>query len=172
MGIYQFEERVPDIATTSFIAPGAKVIGSVVLKSFSSVWFNAVIRGDNDLISIGERSNIQDNAVLHTDPGIPLSIGDNVTVGHSVMLHGCVIGEYSLVGIGSTILNNARIGKRCIIGANTLITENKEFPDRSMIMGSPGRLIRQLSEEEMEQLIHVAEIYVKKVSRYKSLKKL
>jgi carbonic anhydrase/acetyltransferase-like protein (isoleucine patch superfamily) len=172
MGIYQFEDRIPDIATPSFIAPGAKIIGSVVLQPFSSVWFNAVLRGDNDLISIGARSNIQDNAVLHTDPGIPLTIENDVTIGHSAMLHGCIIGEYSLVGIGSTILNNAKIGKRCIIGANSLITENKEFPDHSMIMGSPGRVIRQLSEEEMEQLTYIAEIYVKKVSRYQSLKKL
>ena len=172
MGIYQFEQRQPEIADSCYVAPSADVIGSVVLKPFSSVWFNAVLRGDNDLISIGERSNIQDNTVLHTDPDIALTIGNNVTVGHSVMLHGCSIGDNCLVGIGSTVLNNAKIGNSCIIGANTLITEDKVFPDRSMIIGSPGRLIRQLKDEEVEEISRIAEIYVKKIARYQSLKAL
>ncbi|MGI9316256.1 MAG: gamma carbonic anhydrase family protein [bacterium] len=172
MTVYQFEDRVPEIADSSFVAPGARIIGSVLLKPFSSVWFNAVIRGDNDLISIGERSNIQDNSVLHTDPGIPLTIGDNVTVGHSVMLHGCSIGDHCLVGIGSTVLNKAKIGKSCIVGANTLITEGKEFPDRSMIVGSPGRMIRQLREDEIDLLAQIADIYVSKTSRYQTLREL
>ena len=163
---------MPEIADSCYIAPSADIIGSIVLKPFSSIWFNAVLRGDNDLITVGERSNVQDNTVLHTDPGIALTIGDNVTVGHSVMLHGCSIGDSSLVGIGSTILNNAKIGNSCIIGANTLITEDKVFPDRSMIMGSPGRLIRQLKDEEVEEISRIAEIYVKKISRYQSLKTL
>lgn len=172
MGIYQFEQRLPEIADSSYVAPSADIIGSVILKPFSSIWFNAVLRGDNDLISIGERSNVQDNTVLHTDPGIALTIGDNVTVGHSVMLHGCSIEDNCLIGIGSTILNNAKIGKSCIVGANTLITEEKVFPDRSMILGSPGRLIRQLKDDEVEEISRIAEIYVKKVSRYQSLKPL
>lgn len=169
MSVYQFEERVPVIADTSFVAPSADVIGSVVMQQESSIWFNAVARGDNDTITIGSRSNVQDNTILHTDPGIPLNIGDNVTVGHSVMLHGCRIGQNSLIGIGSIIMNNAVIGESCLVGANTLITEGKVFADRSMIVGSPGRVVRQLTDKEVAMLADFAEIYVKKISRYRSL---
>lgn len=172
MAVYQLEDRIPDIADSCFIAPSADVIGSVVLKRHASIWFNAVARGDNDMISIGRRSNIQDNTVLHTDPGIPLIIGSNVTVGHSVMLHGCHIEDNCLIGIGSTIMNNAEVGKYCIVGANTLITEGKKFPDGSMIVGSPGRMIRKLSDEEISQLAQIAEIYVKKIARYRTLKQI
>ncbi|MGB5706965.1 MAG: gamma carbonic anhydrase family protein [Arenicellales bacterium] len=172
MAIYQLEDRIPDIADSSFVAPSSDVIGSVIIKPHASIWFNAVARGDNDLISIGQRSNIQDNTVLHTDPGIPLSIGSNVTVGHSAMLHGCKIGDNCLIGIGSTIMNNTEIGKYCIVGANTLITEGKKFPDGSMIVGSPGRMIRKLNDQEISQLAEIAEIYVKKIARYRSLKQI
>lgn len=172
MTIYQLEERVPEIDQTAWIAPSADVIGSVRMSAESSVWFNAVARGDNDLISVGLRSNIQDNTVLHTDPGIPLTIGDDVTIGHSVMLHGCTIGNGCLIGIGSVVLNEANIGEFSIVGANTLITERKSFPARSLIVGSPGRVVRSLSDDEVKGLAAIAGIYVHKISRYKKLRVL
>lgn len=150
-----------------YIAPGAQLIGRVRLKSHSSIWFNVVIRGDNDWIEIGERSNIQDGSVLHTDPGLPLVVGNDVTVGHKVMLHGCSIGANTLVGIGSTILNGAVIGENCIVGAHALITENKEFPPGSLIVGAPARIARQLSPEEIEQLRLGADHYVANAARFR-----
>ena len=150
-----------------YVAPGAQLIGRVRLKSHSSVWFNVVIRGDNDWIEIGERSNIQDGSVLHTDPGFALTIGSDVTVGHKVMLHGCTIGANTLVGIGSTILNGAVIGENCIVGAHALITENKEFPPGSLIVGAPARIVRQLDPEEIAQLDQGAEHYVANAARYR-----
>ena len=131
--------------------------GNVLLKQDASVWFNAVVRGDNDLITIGEGSNVQDGSVLHTDPGFPLTIGAHVTIGHKVMLHGCDIGEGSLIGINAVVLNGAKIGKNCLIGANTLITEGKEIPDCSLVMGSPAKIIRTLSEEQQARLITIAD---------------
>ena len=131
-----------------WIAPNATVIGDVILKKDASIWFNAVLRGDCENILVGEGSNVQDGSVLHTDPGYPLKIGKNVTVGHMVMLHGCTIGDNSLIGIGAVILNNAKIGKNCIIGAKALITENKEIPDNSLVIGSPGKVVREVTEEE------------------------
>ena len=172
MTIYQLEHRIPDIHENAWVAPSADVIGSVSMAAESSIWFNAVARGDNELISIGERSNIQDSTVLHTDPGIPLIIDDDVTVGHSVMLHGCTIGTGSLIGIGSVILNEAHIGANSIVGANTLITERKQFPERSLIMGSPGRIVRSLKDDEVKSLLAIASIYVHKRIRYRTLKKL
>ncbi len=151
-----------------FVAESADVIGNVILEHNASVWFNAVVRGDNAPITIGENSNIQDCSVLHSDEGIPLTIGKNVTVGHKVMLHGCTIGDNTLIGINSVILNNAKIGKNCLIGANTLIPEGKEIPDGSLVMGSPGKVIRQLTEEQKAMLLKSAEIYVKNFQRYKS----
>ncbi len=142
------------------------------MQENASIWFNAVARGDNDLIQIGRNSNVQDNAVLHTDPGIPLIIGPGVTVGHSVMLHGCEIGRDSLIGIGSIILNGAKLGESCLVGANTLIAEGKEFAPRSLILGSPGKVIRQLSDKEVVGLQQIAEIYTAKIERYKTLKKI
>lgn len=150
-----------------FIAHNATIIGSVRLKNESSVWFNCVLRGDNDWLEIGERSNIQDGCVLHTDPGIRLIVGDGVTVGHKVMLHGCEIGDNSLIGIGSTLLNGAKIGSNSIVGAHSLVTENKEFPAGSLILGSPARLARQLNEEELEQIAGSARIYVENAARYR-----
>lgn len=169
MTIYRLEQRIPEIHPTGYVAPSADVIGSVVMNAASSIWFNAVARGDNDIITIGNNSNIQDNTVLHTDPGIPLTIGDDVTVGHSVMLHGCNIGNGTLIGIGSIILNHAVIGESCLVGANSLVTENKTFPARSMIVGSPARVLRQLTDEEVAHIAAIAGIYVEKVSRYRQL---
>jgi carbonic anhydrase/acetyltransferase-like protein (isoleucine patch superfamily) len=161
-------ERRVECRGDHYIAPNATVIGSVVLEQDASVWFNAVIRGDNDLITVGARSNIQDGAVLHTDPGIQLAIGRDCTIGHMVMLHGCTIGEGSLVGIKAVILNNARIGKQCIIGANALITEGKEIPERSLVVGSPGRVVRQVTDEEVQFVLWNAEHYVEKLKRYRT----
>ena len=144
------------------------MIGRVRLAANASVWFGAVLRGDNELISIGESSNIQDGSVLHTDPGFPLTIGATVTVGHMVMLHGCTIADHSLIGIGSIILNGAKIGTNCIVGANTLIAEGKEIPDNSLVLGSPGKIVRPVKPEEVTQLSLSAQHYVEKWQRYKS----
>lgn len=149
-----------------FIASNASVIGSVILENNVSVWFNAVIRGDNEPICIGANSNIQDGAVLHTDPGAPLIIGNNVTVGHLAMLHGCTIGDGSLIGIHSTILNHAVIGRNCLIGANTLITEGKVIPDHALVVGSPGKVIRSLRDEEIAALHASAMRYTENLARY------
>lgn len=168
--IYTLPNRTPQIHPTSYIAPSADIIGSVVIGEQASVWFGAVLRGDNDLIRIGARSNIQDGAVLHVDAGIPINIGENVTVGHSVMLHGCRIGDFSLVGIGSRILNNVVLDKYCLVGANTLITEGKSFPQRAMIIGSPGKMVRQLTDNEVDNLRNYAALYIKKISLYQKVK--
>ena len=156
-----------------WIAPNANVIGNVILKNDSSVWFNAVIRGDIESITLGEGSNVQDNCVLHTDKGFPLEVGKMVTVGHLVMLHGCTIMDNSLIGIGSTILNNSVIGNNCIIGANSLITEGKIIPDNSLVMGSPGKVVRQVTEEEKKAITENAQRYIDNWKRYvKDLKKI
>lgn len=155
-----------------FVADNATVVGLVRIENNASVWFNAVVRGDNELITIGENSNIQDGSVLHTDPGVPLTIGKNVTVGHKVMLHGCVIGNNSLIGINSVILNGAKIGKNCLIGANSLVTEGKEIPDGSLVMGSPAKVIKSLTEEQQKGLILSAETYVRNFKRFKEQMKL
>lgn len=144
----------------NWIADNAKVIGNVHLKNNSSVWFGAVLRGDIEKITIGEGSNVQDNSVLHTDPGCPVNIGSGVTIGHLVMLHGCTIEDDTLIGIGAVILNKAVIGKNCIIGANALITENKKIPDNSLVIGSPGKLMRQLQDQEIEAVKENAKRYV------------
>ena len=144
----ELKDKKPKNSGENWVAPNATIIGDVTLEKNSSVWFNAVLRGDIENIHIGEGSNIQDGSVLHTDPGFPLKVGKNVTVGHLVMLHGCTIEDNSLIGIGAVILNNAKIGKNCIIGAKALITENKEIPDNSLVVGSPGKVIREVTEEE------------------------
>ena len=149
-----------------WIAPNATVLGNVILKRNASIWFGAVLRGDNDPITVGENSNVQDGSVLHTDTGSPLTIGDNVTIGHKVMLHGCSIGDNSLIGIGSIVLNGARIGRNCLIGANTLITEGKAIPDNSMVMGSPGTVVRELDEAAIAMLRMSAAHYVENWKRY------
>ena len=164
---FQLGERRVECRGEHYIAHNATVIGSVVLDHEVSVWFNAVIRGDNEPIVIGERSNVQDGAVLHTDPGMPLVVGRECTLGHMVMLHGCSVGDGSLIGIKAVVLNRARIGRNCLIGANSLITEGKEIPDRSLVMGSPGKVVRQLSDEEVRFLQWSAEGYVEKLHRYR-----
>ena len=151
-----------------WIAPSATVIGRVTLRSQASVWWGAVLRGDNERITLGEGSNVQDNAVLHTDMGFPLEIGPYVTVGHQAMLHGCTIGENSLIGIGAVILNGAKIGRNCLIGANCLITEGKEIPDNSLVMGAPGKVVREVSAQQAQVLAGSALHYVGNWKRYKT----
>lgn len=166
--IYSLGDRKVELRGEDYwIADNATVIGSVVLLNNASVWFNVVIRGDNDVITIGENSNVQDGSVLHTDPGVPLTIGKNVTVGHKVMLHGCTIGDNSLIGINSVILNGAKIGKHCLIGANSLIPEGKEIPDGSLVMGSPGKVVRELTPEQQQGLELSAMSYVNNFKRFK-----
>ena len=166
MTVYQLPDHVPQIHAESWIAPNATVIGNVRLLRNASIWWNVVARGDNDPITIGENTNVQDGSVLHTDKGVPLSIGANCTIGHMVMLHGCTIGEGSLVGIGSIILNRAVIGKNSIVGANSLVAEGKTFPDGVLILGSPAKVIRPLTPEELESLKHGASHYVENWQRY------
>jgi carbonic anhydrase/acetyltransferase-like protein (isoleucine patch superfamily) len=149
-----------------FVAANATVIGSVVLEDEASVWFNTVIRGDNDVITVGARSNVQDGSVLHTDAGIPLTLGAEVTIGHQVMLHGCSVGDGSLIGIKALILNHAVIGRECLIGAGSLITEGKSIPDRSLVLGSPGKVVRSLSADEVARLRAIAAHYVENARRY------
>ena len=165
--IYSLGERAPELeARTNFVADNATVIGNVRLKSGASIWFNCVLRGDNDTIDVGEDSNIQDGCVLHTDQGFPLAIGKGVTVGHAVVLHGCTIGDNSLIGIGSTILNGAVVGHNCLVGANSLITEGKSFPDGSLILGSPAKAVRSLSDAEIASNAESAAGYVHKAARF------
>jgi len=167
--IYRLGDRRLEIRGDDyFVAENATVIGSVVIEQDASIWFNVVIRGDNDLITIGERTNVQDGSVLHADEGIPLTLGKNVTIGHKAMLHGCEVGDNSLIGINSVILNRVKIGKNCIIGANTLIPEGKVIPDNSMVLGSPGKVVRQLSNEQIAGLKASAAHYVENFKRYKA----
>ncbi len=149
MSIYALYDRIPVLGEGSWVADSATVVGSVVLGRNVNIWFGAVLRGDNEPITVGDSSNIQDGAILHTDEGVPLTLGQHVTVGHMAMLHGCTVGDGSLIGINAVILNNAVIGKQCLIGANTLIPEGKVIPDRSLVVGTPGRIIRGLSDEEV-----------------------
>ena len=168
MAIYQLDDLTPSVHPTAWVADNAQVIGKVTLAENSSVWFGVVIRGDMDMITLGRGSNVQDNSVLHTDHGIALTIGENVTVGHQVMLHGCTIGDGSLIGIGAVVLNGARIGKNCLVGAGSLVTEGKEFPDGSLIVGSPAKAVRQLSPEQLESLRAIPPGYVNNARRYKA----
>ena len=173
MTIYQFDEFTPTIHESAWVAENAQVIGQVTLAENSSIWFGVVARGDVETISVGKGSNIQDNSVLHADCGSPLVIGDNVTVGHQAMLHGCTIGDGSLIGIQAVVLNGAKIGKYCLVGAGSLVTEGKEFPDGCMILGSPAKAVRQLSPEQIEGLKMSAQHYINNARRYQNgLKKL
>jgi carbonic anhydrase/acetyltransferase-like protein (isoleucine patch superfamily) len=169
MPIYTIEGAAPEFPPDGqyWIAPTAVVIGRVRLMKNSSVWFGAVLRGDNDWITIGENSNIQDNCVVHTDPGLPLTVGANVTVGHNVILHSTTVGENALVGMGSTLLNRSRIGNNCIVGANALVAEGKEFPDGSLIVGTPARVVRSLTEPELAMLKLSADVYVANSRRFR-----
>ncbi len=160
MTIYALGDKRPQCAPDAWVADNATVIGSVVLESEASIWFGAVIRGDNELITIGERSNVQDNAVLHTDAGFPLSLGREVTVGHQAMLHGCSVGDGSLIGIGAIVMNRAVIGRNCIVAAGSLVPEGKTYPERSLILGSPAKVARPLTDEEVAALSGSAAGYV------------
>jgi carbonic anhydrase/acetyltransferase-like protein (isoleucine patch superfamily) len=173
MAIYELDSVAPRLSADVWVADSAQVMGNVELAQGVSVWFGAVIRGDTECIRIGRNSNIQDASVLHADVGKPLTIGENVTVGHQVMLHGCTVGDGSLIGIGAIVLNGAKIGKGCIVGAGSLVTEGKEFPDGSMIMGSPAKVVRELTAEQQHGLILSAVHYVENARRFKAgLKKL
>jgi carbonic anhydrase/acetyltransferase-like protein (isoleucine patch superfamily) len=165
--IHTLGDRAPEFEGSGhFVADNATLIGTVRLRAQASVWFNCVLRGDNDWIDVGERSNIQDGSILHTDPGLPLVVGNDVTVGHMAMLHGCTIGDASLIGIGATILNGARIGRHTIVGAHALVTEGKEFPDGVMLLGAPARVARELSDEEKGMIGYSAKHYVLNAARY------
>jgi carbonic anhydrase/acetyltransferase-like protein (isoleucine patch superfamily) len=173
MALYELDGVSPTVAETAWVADSAQVIGKVVLAANASVWFGAVVRGDTETIHIGSATNIQDASVLHADFGKPLVIGNNVTVGHKVMLHGCTVGDGSLIGIGAVVLNGAKIGKGCIVGAGSLVTEGKEFPDGSMIIGSPAKVVRELSPEQQKALEQSALHYVENARRFQSsLRKL
>jgi carbonic anhydrase/acetyltransferase-like protein (isoleucine patch superfamily) len=165
--IYEFENNTPTLDKDSWVASNAVLIGRVILKKDANVWFNVVLRGDIETITIGEGSNVQDGSIFHTDPGCPITLGKNVTVGHMVMLHGCEIADDCLIGIGSTILNKTKIGKNCIIGANALVTENKVIPERSLVLGSPGKVIRQVTDKEIEEIKENAKHYVENYKKYK-----
>lgn len=167
MSFYRLAEHQPQlIGEGHFIAPSADLIGQVVLHPNSSVWFNAVIRADNDLIEVGAGSNIQDGSILHTDPGFPLKIAANVVVGHKVMLHGCTIGEGSLIGMNAVVLNGAVIGKNCLVGANALVTEGMQIPDGALVLGSPAKIKRIMSAEEQQNISRSAANYVRNSKRY------
>ena len=171
MAIFQLGDLAPRIAASAWVADSAEVIGQVELADEASVWYGAVIRGDNDRISIGRRSNIQENSVLHTDRGIQLTVGEDVTVGHQVMLHGCTIGDGSLIGIQAIVLNGARIGRHCLVGAGTLVPEGKEFPDGVLIVGTPAKVVRELTPEQIARLQAGAAHYVHQQQRHRALLK-
>ncbi|MGD9944694.1 MAG: gamma carbonic anhydrase family protein [Burkholderiaceae bacterium] len=152
MAVYRLGDRIPELHPSAWVAESAQVLGLVRLEENTSIWFNVTLRGDNDLITIGANSNVQEGSVLHTDPGLKLTVGPNVTVGHQAMLHGCTIGEGSLIGMKAVVLNGARIGRDCLIGAGALIPENKEIPDRSLVVGSPGKILRQITDEDIARI--------------------
>ncbi len=173
MALYQLDDHIPQLDATAWVADSAQVIGNVELAEGASVWFGAILRGDSEPLRIGKGSNVQDGTVIHADPGFPTTLGENVTVGHQVMLHGCTVGDGSLIGIQAVVLNGAKIGKHCLVGAGALVTEGKEFPDGSMILGSPAKVVRQLTPEQIEGLQRVAKHYVQNALRYKAgLKKI
>ena len=168
MAIYQINEFAPDIDDTAYVADSANVIGKVHLAAHASIWFNVTIRGDNDLISIGENSNVQDNAMLHTDIGYPMTIAKNVTIGHQAMLHGCTVEEGTLIGIQAVVLNGAKIGRNCLVGAGALVTEGKVFPDNSLIIGSPAKVARTLTDEEISHMHLNIPNYVQRAQLFKT----
>jgi carbonic anhydrase/acetyltransferase-like protein (isoleucine patch superfamily) len=168
MTVYALGEHTPLVAASAYIAPTAAVIGKVILAKNTTVWFGATLRGDNETISIGAGSNVQDSAVMHTDPGYPLMIGADVSIGNQAVLHGCTVGEGSLIGIQAVVLNGAVIGKRCLVGAGALITERKVFPDGTLIIGAPARAIRDLTAEERENLLKVAANYAERGAHYRA----
>ena len=165
--IYQLDDRTPILEGDNYVAENAAVIGSVLMKREASVWFNVTIRGDNDLITLGEGVNVQDGSVIHTDGGIPVTLERNVSVGHLVMLHGCTVGENSLVGIGAIVLNRVVVGKNCLIGAGSLLPEGKVIPDGSLVLGVPGKVVRMLTPEEIVNNTWIAEHYVERAQTYR-----
>lgn len=167
MPLYKLGDSVPRVAATAYVAPNATVLGNVVLAEHASVWFAATLRGDNEEISIGESSNVQDGAVLHTDPGRPLSVAANVTIGHQAMLHGCTVGEHSLIGIQAIVLNGAVIGQFCLVGAGAIVTENKVFGDGVLILGAPAKAMRELTAAEREKLRASAAGYAERAKRFR-----
>ncbi len=170
MPVYALDGVQPELPLSGdyWVAPNATLIGKIRLSEEASIWWGAILRGDNELIAIGARSNIQDGCVLHTDPGLPLSVGQDCTVGHKAILHGCTIGDNSLVGMGATVLNGARIGKNCLIGANALIPEGKTIPDNSLVVGMPGKVLRELDDEAVAGLTASAKGYVRNWRRFKA----
>jgi carbonic anhydrase/acetyltransferase-like protein (isoleucine patch superfamily) len=173
MAIYQLDDLVPQIHPTAYVATSAEVIGDVHMAEGSSAWFGVVIRGDSETIRIGKGSNVQDLSMLHSDPGVPLTIGENVTIGHQVMLHGCTIGDGSLIGIQAVVLNNAKIGKNWLVGAGSVVTEGKEFPDNALIIGSPAKVVRIMDEAQIARLHGAAKHYQENGPRFaKGLKKI
>ncbi|MEM7213788.1 MAG: gamma carbonic anhydrase family protein [Pseudomonadota bacterium] len=170
MPIYALGDHAPTFPENGnyWIAPGAHVIGKVTLAEYASVWFNAVLRGDNDPIVIGARSNVQDGAVCHTDPGFPLTVGADVTVGHMALLHGCTIGDGTLVGMGAMVMNGAKVGENCLIGANAMVTEGKEIPDGSMVLGSPGKIVRTLDEAATKMMGMAAKSYYARHQQFRT----
>lgn len=166
MSLYALGDVTPTIADDAWVAPGSYVVGNVVLAAKSSVWFGCTLRGDNEEISIGAGSNVQENCVLHTDMGFPLTVGAGCTIGHKAMLHGCTIGDNSLIGMGATVLNGAVIGKNCLIGAGALITEGKTIPDGSLVVGAPGKVVRQLDDDAISRLALSALAYQKNAARF------
>jgi carbonic anhydrase/acetyltransferase-like protein (isoleucine patch superfamily) len=168
MTVYRLGDVSPTLAGSAYVAPSASIIGNVVLAELSSVWFGAILRGDNETIHIGVGSNVQDGAVMHTDPGFPLNVGANVSIGHQAMLHGCTVGDGSLVGIQAVVLNAAVIGKSCLVGAGAVITERKVFADGSLILGAPAKVVRELTPEERENLLKVAANYAARGAHYRN----
>jgi len=165
--MYKLGEKQPTPSENYYVAPGASVIGDIRLGLDVSIWFNAVVRADNDMIQIGDGTNIQDGAVLHVDPGHPLKLGQRVTVGHKAMLHGCTVGDGSLIGINAVVLNDAVIGKHCLIGANALLTEGTKIPDGSLVLGSPGKVIKQLDDKALDMMDAGAQHYIDKITLYR-----
>ena len=167
MTLYALADARPDVSPDAWVAPDANVIGKVTLGPDASVWFGSTLRGDNEMITVGRGSNVQENCVFHTDMSYPLTVGEDCTIGHKVMLHGCTIGDNSLIGMGATVLNGAKIGKNCLIGAGALITENKVIPDGSLVMGVPGKVVRELDAQAIQQLTASAKHYAENAARFR-----
>lgn len=173
MAIYQLGDDAPEIDASAYVAESANLIGKVTVEANASVWFGVTIRGDNERITIGENSNVQEGTVMHTDMGYPLVVGKNVTIGHQAMLHGCTVGDGALIGIQAVVLNGAKIGKGCLVGAGAVVTEGKEFPDNSLILGAPAKVVRTLTEQDLQRLLASADNYAARGRRYKTdLKKI
>jgi len=172
MAVYSLDDNAPQIPASAWVADSAAVIGKVVMGEQASVWYGCVVRGDNDLMTIGARCNIQDGSVLHSDEGVPLTLGEGVSIGHQVMLHGCAVGAGSLIGMQAIILNRAKIGKDCLVAAGAVVTEGKEFPDGSLIMGAPAKVVRPLTPEQIEHNRWIAQHYIEQMARHRRVKKI